>query len=188
MNDVAWLIRRFEALPYSDKERAELYDGQKLYVSWTPPHRTSRTGMKLPVRNIFFHSGHLIQRRDLSFREELEAPPVPLKRLSTKQGEVILDLIRETSTLRYRELYGFTHGDSGRVLKASVGRGVEFYIIGVPAERRMPLRAYHAAMIFKNGVPVGYFEGLSLCERMESGFNFYYGFREGETAWIMRAR
>jgi hypothetical protein len=31
---------------------------------------------------------------------------------------------------------------------------------------------------------VGYFEGLSFFERMEAGFNFYYGFREGETAWI----
>ena len=39
-------------------------------------------------------------------------------------------------------------------------------------------------MIFKNGIPVGYFEGISLFERMESGFNFYYSFREGETAWI----
>ena len=33
-------------------------------------------------------------------------------------------------------------------------------------------------------LPFGYFEGLSVCERMESGFNFYYTFREGETAWI----
>jgi len=39
-------------------------------------------------------------------------------------------------------------------------------------------------MIFKNGVPVGYFEGLSIFERMESGFNLYYTFREGETAWL----
>src|SRR5258708_35289406 len=39
-------------------------------------------------------------------------------------------------------------------------------------------------MIYKNRVPVGYFEGISLCERMESGFNCYYTFREGETAWI----
>jgi hypothetical protein len=46
------------------------------------------------------------------------------------------------------------------------------------------LRAYHAAMIFKNGVPVGYFEGISLFERMESGFNLYYSFRDGETAWL----
>src|SRR6185369_853661 len=28
------------------------------------------------------------------------------------------------------------------------------------------------------------FEGLSICERMESGFNLYYTFRDGETAWL----
>ena len=39
-------------------------------------------------------------------------------------------------------------------------------------------------MIFKNGVAVGYFEGISLFERMESGFNLYYTFRDGETAWL----
>lgn len=39
-------------------------------------------------------------------------------------------------------------------------------------------------MIFKNGVPVGYFEGISLFERMEGGFNLYYTFRDGETAWL----
>jgi hypothetical protein len=39
-------------------------------------------------------------------------------------------------------------------------------------------------MIYKNGVPIGYFEGLSFFERMESGFNLYYTFREGETAWL----
>jgi hypothetical protein len=96
----------------------------------------------------------------------------------------MINAARETSTMRYRELYGFTHGDSRRVFKASLGRGVEIFVMGVPPARRLPLRAYHAAMIFKNGVPVGYFEGLSLVERMESGFNFYYSFREGETAWI----
>ena len=56
--------------------------------------------------------------------------------------------------------------------------------MGVPPGKRLPLRAYHAAMIFKNGVPVGYFEGLSICERMESGFNLYYTFRDRETAWF----
>jgi len=46
------------------------------------------------------------------------------------------------------------------------------------------LRAYHAAMFFKNGVPAGYVEVLSLCERAEVGFNLYYTFREGESAWL----
>jgi hypothetical protein len=86
--------------------------------------------------------------------------------------------------VRYRELYGFTHGDPRRVFQASLGRGVDVFISGVPPGVRLPLRAYHAAMIFKNGVPVGYFEGLSIFERMESGFNLYYTFRDGETAWL----
>ncbi|HET6972818.1 MAG TPA: hypothetical protein VFH96_02275, partial [Pyrinomonadaceae bacterium] len=37
---------------------------------------------------------------------------------------------------------------------------------------------------YKNSVPIGYFEGISLFERMESGFNLYYTFRDGETAWL----
>jgi len=91
---------------------------------------------------------------------------------------------RAASTVRYRELYGFTHGDPNRVFQTSIGRGVDVFIMGLPPNRRLPLRAYHAALIFKNGVPVGYFEGISLFERMESGFNLYYTFRAGETAWL----
>ena len=33
-------------------------------------------------------------------------------------------------------------------------------------------------------MPVGYIEGLAFCERLEIGFNLYYTFREGESAWI----
>lgn len=185
---LSWLIERFASLARSekksDKEIAELFDAQKLYVRWTPPYRASRTGMRIPVRGIYFHSRPLIQRREVSLTDELEKPPAQLTRLSVKQGEEILDMAREASTVRYRELYGFTHGDPRRVLKTNIGRGVDIFIIGLPPQRRLPLRAYHAAMIFKNGVPVGYFEGLSLFERMESGFNLYYTFREGETAWL----
>lgn len=182
--ELHWLIKRFEALPISAKEQGKLYDSLKLYVQWRFSFRASRTGMRLPVRRVFYHRQPLIARRDVSLERELMAPHVPVKKLSHSQGERILDLARETSTVRYRELYGFTHGDSARVLKASIGRGVELFFIGVPPEKRLPIRAYHAAVILKNGVPVGYFEGLSLCERMESGFNLYYTFREGETAWI----
>jgi hypothetical protein len=186
--DLVWLVERLSGLAKSEnkseKEIAELFDSQQLYVRWTPAYRASRTGMRIPVRQIFFHTEQLIQRRDVAFKKELETVPTPLLRLSRKEGEAILDLAREASTVRYRELYGFTHGDPARVFKTNLGRGVDVFITGLPTNRRLPLRAYHAAMIFKNGVPVGYFEGLSLFERMESGFNLYYTFREGETAWL----
>ena len=140
--------------------------------------------MRLPTREIFYHREPLIQRRDVSLQRELNSPLPPLVRLNADEGAAILDMARQTSTVRYRELYGFTHGDPKRVFKAELGRGVVLFVSSLPPGKRLPLRAYHAAMIFKNGIPVGYFEGLSLFERMESGFNFYYGFREGETAWI----
>jgi len=186
--ELTWLMQRFASLNKSERETAELYDSQNLFVSWTPSYRFTRTGMRLPVnpKQIFYHRRPLIQRRDISLRDELEKPATPpvLKHLSTRRGEKILNLAREASTLRYRELYGFTHGDPRRVLHANIGRGVDIFVLGVPPEKRLPLRAYHAAMIFKNGVPVAYFEGLSLFERMEGGFNLYYTFREGETAWL----
>ena len=182
--DLTWLLRRIDSLPLSQKEKAELFDSQKLYVRWDPAFRSTRTGMRLPVRNVFYQRGPLIQRREVSLGQELQAPPRRLERLSTRRGEAILDMAREASTIRYRELYGFTHGDPAKVFRADLGRGVEVFVTQLPPGVRLPLRTYHAAMFFKNGVPVGYFEGLSLFERMESGFNLYYTFREGETAWL----
>ena len=183
-NEVGWLIGQFESLGVPEHLKAELYDSLKLHVTWRFGFRSSRTGMKLAQPKIFFHDQPLIQRRDISLSVELSSLPIPIREVSRALGAKILDLARETSAVRYRELHGFTYGDSRRVLQASLGRGTEAFVIGVPPEHRLSLRAYHATLIFKNSVPVAYFEGLSLFERMESGFNLYYTFRDGETAWL----
>ncbi|HEV2834232.1 MAG TPA: hypothetical protein VGW58_02885 [Pyrinomonadaceae bacterium] len=183
-SEVSWLIERFDQLEVSDKQKAELYDSQQIYVQWTPAFRSTRTGMRVPVEQMFYHRGLLIQRRDINLTAELTAAAPPMRKLTLRDGEKALDLARDASTVRYRELYGFTHGDPRHVYEVDLGRGVQLQLMGLPAEKRLPLRAYHAAMIYKNGVPIGYFEGLSLFERMESGFNLYYTFRDGETAWL----
>jgi len=183
-NEVAWIIEQFESLSLTGKQEAELYDSLKLHITWQFGPRSSRTEMRLPVRKIFFHDQPLIKRREVSLVGEMTSPSIRVEKLSTSAGEKFLDLARETSAVRYRELHGFTYGDPKRVLKAELGRGVQAFVMGVEPENRLPLRAYHAAIIFKNGVAVAYFEGLSLCERMESGFNLYYTFRDGETAWL----
>ena len=181
--ELAWLVERIDKLPKPEAERAELYDSQQLYVRWTPDYKATRTGMRSSARRPFYHRGPLIQRRDVDLSSELAQPPT-LRKLSPRHGEKALDQAREASTVRYRELYGFTHGDPKHVYHAEVGRGVELFLMGLQREKRLPLRVSHAAMIYKNGVPIGYFEGLSLFERMESGFNLYYTFRDGETAWL----
>jgi hypothetical protein len=183
-SELAWLMEQFDKLPKSENERAELYDSQQLYVRWKPSFNVSRTGMRLPAGKLFYHREPLIPRRDIDLRKELAQPSPKLQKLLPTQGEKALDMARDSSTIRYRELYGFTHGDPKHVYRAELGRGVELFIISLPPEKRLPLRTYHAVMIYKNGVAIGYFEGLSLFERMESGFNLYYTFRDGETAWL----
>src|SRR5262249_13012252 len=126
----------------------------------------------------------LLRRADVSLAEGFTAPPLPVSKLPSKEAERVLDIVVETSAVRYRELHGFRHPDVTHVARVDAGRGLEIYWFGVPAAWRLPVRAYHAAMFFKNGVPAGYLETLSLFDRAEVGFNLYYTFREGETAWI----
>ncbi len=180
-----FLLTRIESLDVSAKEKADLYDSLQLPVRWelesTP---ASRTVAGLRPRRVFYHKGSLIRRSEVVLEQELQAEPLEVEPLGEEGGQAFLNMAVAASAARYRELHGFTYGDPRSVLRAQAGRGVELYFCGVPAEWRLPLRAYHAAMIFKNGVPAGYFETLSLFDRMEVGFNLYYTFREGETAWI----
>ena len=133
---------------------------------------------------MYFHREPLIQRSQVSLQEELSSPPLPVRKLPRREGNEILDMVRDALTVRYRELYGTTRGDPKSVVEADVGRGVHIYLWGLPPDRRLPLRAYHAGITLKNGVPINYIEGISLFEWMEVGFNTFYAFRDGETAWI----
>jgi hypothetical protein len=177
-SDLRWLL--------SQIDNEELFAQAKLFVRWKLGEgRGTRTNGRYPGRlKPFFHDAALIRRADVSLARELQSPRMPLEKLTPRDGQRILDFARETSAMRYRELHGFTFGDPAHVVRADFGRGVEVFVSGVPPVHRLPLRAYHAGMFFKNSVPIGYIECLTLFEHMEVGFNLYYTFREGETAWL----
>jgi len=176
-SDLQWLLERIAG--------ADAYDSIQAPLTWRmASSRDSRSRLRLPVRSLYLHREPLLRRSDVSLQVELAAAPLPLRRLARAEARRILNAIMATSAMRYRELYGFSHPDEAGVYHAAVGRGVDIYFFGVPGAWRLPLRAYHAAMFFKNGVPAGYVEVLSLCERAEVGFNLYYTFREGESAWL----
>jgi hypothetical protein len=185
-SDLRWLISRIDALPIPAEDRAELFAQAKIAIRWElGDSRATRTNGRFSGRRkIFYHDAPLIRRADVSLAAELQSPALAIQKLNRADGEKMLDFARETSAMRYRELHGFTYGDPAHVLRADFGRGVEVFVSGVPKEHRLPLRAYHAGMFFKNGVPIGYIECLTLFEHMEVGFNLYYTFREGETAWL----
>lgn len=182
---LAWLLGRIGRLQIPEREKAGLYDSLDLLLVWKLGDvATSRSRLRLQAGKPFYHARPLLRRADVSLLRELDGPPLPVRKLSAREAGRVLDIILDTSAMRYRELYGFTHPDRAHVLRADAGRGLEIYWFGVPPEWRLPLRAYHAGMFFKNGVPAGYIEVLSIFERAEVGFNLYYTFREGESAWI----
>jgi hypothetical protein len=180
-----WLVHRFESLPLSPSAKAELYDSLRVPLRWDLGNsHVTRTRNWTPVRKVFYHSGPLISRSEVSLADELAKRPPVLRKLSRQQGEQIMDKIREVMLVRYRELYGTTLGDPASVVRADIGRGMSIYLWNLPPERRLPLRAYVAGLTLKNGVPINYIEAIGLCEWMEVGFNTFYTFRGGEAGWI----
>lgn len=174
--DPRWLLARIDP---------QTYDALELPLLWRlGESRASRSKARLPRRQLYCHTGPLLARRDVSIQAEFASPPIGVRRVSARQARRVIHTIIDTSAVRYRELWGFLYPDLNRMEHADFGRGVDLYWFGVPPAARLPLRAYHCGMFFKNGVPIGYVETLSLFERCEVGFNLYYTFRAGETAWL----
>lgn len=174
-------------LPWLIQHSAGRFDLLELPLRWEfYDSGATRSRMRHPGDAVFFHTGPLIQRREVDLTAVTSTLPMPRRRLNPVEGERMLALARETLAVRYRELHGYLWGDPASVLEIDAGRGVRFYFSTLVPEHRLPLRSYLAATLWKNGVPIGYFEGLSLFERMEAGFNLFYSFRAGETAWIYR--
>ena len=184
-HELPWLIQQFQRLPISEKERGALYDSLEIMVRWDMSgSRASRTLARKQVRQFYFHREPLIQRRQVSFADELSKPALPVKPLPQQQAEKTLGLMKETLGVRYRELYGISNADPAWVVQSNIGRGAEIYLCGLPPEKRLPLRAYLAGFTVKNGVPINYFECSSLFDWTEIGFNTFPAYRDGETAWV----
>jgi hypothetical protein len=181
-SELPWLIERVRAI--APENAADRYNAMGLPLTFSIGSRVSRSRQRAPIGRLFCHTEPLVSRRDVSLARELAAPPLPVERLSPAAARRIIDLIVDTSAMRFRELYGFSHPDAANVFRADAGRGIEIVFFGAPPAWRLPLRAYHAGMFFKNGVPAGYVETLSLFDRAEVGFNVYYTFRDGESAWL----
>jgi hypothetical protein len=180
-----WLLQRIESLPLTPVEKTAAYDALRIELAWDLAESpVSRTLARRNPPRFFFHRQPLLQRKQVSLADELSSPALPLRKLSRKEGEEVLDMARAILAVRYRELYGTTRADPDSVIEFDVGRGVQIFLWGIPPDRRLPLRAYHAGTTLKNGVPINYLEAISLFDWMEVGFNTFYAFREGETAWI----
>ena len=171
---VRWLL---------DNLTPEIYDLLEIPLQWDPGD-SSRSHLRIPRRTIFYHDGPFLKREPGMIAKMFAAPPIPREILDTPWACKIADTIVDASAVRYRELYGFLHPDLSRIEYAYLGRGLDAFLFAPALKHQLPIRDYLCGMFFKNGVPIGYVEGLSRDANMEVGFNLYYTFRDGETAWL----
>jgi hypothetical protein len=167
----------------------EVYDLLELPIRWEMCDSAgSRSRARIARKKIFYHDRPFLTRKDVSIEAEFAAPKIAVQRLPRDEAQRLIDIIIDASAVRYRELYGFLYPDAANVYHADLGRGMDFYFFGVARKWRLPKRDYSCGMYFKNGVPVGYIEVLWPRKAeggcMEVGFNLYYTFRQGETAWL----
>jgi hypothetical protein len=182
--ELPWLLERFAALPVPPLVRSALWESCGLFTTWTLRDRDSRTRLRAPARERFFHAGTFISRNDVDLARELARPALRFRRVPVREAAALLDVARTALAVRYREIWAFTHGDASACFAASPGRGLSLVIFGIAKERRLPLRAGFGLLLLKNGVPVGYGDVFSLFEKADVSFNVFPTFREGESAWI----
>jgi hypothetical protein len=174
-HSLGWLLDRVDP---------RTYDLLEIPLRWQMSRERSRSGLRMERSERFYHLAPFIKRSEVALKAEFASPKIHVRRLGTPAARRVLATIVDASAARYRELWGFVHPDTSKVSHADLGRGVDLYFFGVALKHRLPIREYHCGMFFTNGVPTGYVETLSLKGRMEIGFNLYYTFREGETAWV----
>ncbi len=183
--DLPWLFHSFDSLPVTPLVRTSLYDSLGVNLRWNlRDSSASRSLARRPVSRMFLHHEPLLQRRQVSLHDEMASAPLDVRKLGRDEAQALIDMARDALAVRYRELQGTTCADPGHAFQVEAGRGVQLFLWGLDAEWRLPLRAYYAGFTLKNGVPVNYFEAIGLFEWIEVGFNTFYAFREGETAWI----
>ena len=116
-----WLLQRVAGTPLSSLQRTSLYDSLAVSISWKLGNSAaSRTRARRNVSRMFYQRQPLLRRNQVSLAGELSSSPLPVRRLSRRQGEDVLDMTRTALTIRYRELYGTTRGDPKQVFEANI--------------------------------------------------------------------
>ena len=188
LSDLRTLLDLFERAPLPLATRDALFEGLALPIEWRLRGAApSRTRAVLPDGPRSMHGaghGDGLRRDGLDFAREITRP-LPLPRpAGPALGRSLIDMARASMATRARELYAFSHSNPNDVLVADPGRGLRVALIGLAPDFRLPVQAYYAFLLLKNGVPISYGAGWGMWGRLEWALNVFESFRQGESAFV----
>ena len=183
------LVEVFERAPLDAPTRDWLFEGLGLTLEWrlasTGPSRTHARLLEAPR---CFHGGaaagaavEVRTRRDLL---RIVRQRARLRPAAPGLAARLIEAARAAMATRARELYAFSYPNPHDVLVGDLAQGLRIALVGLPPALRLPLDAYYAFLVLKNGVPVSYGAGWYLFETLEIAFNVFESFRHGESAFL----
>jgi len=182
--DAAFLIRRFEALRSDDPGRETHYESLDVPIVLAPGDDSpSRTRARYGRSPVAYQTVPLSRARP-DLLEAIDRPPRAVRPVSPREGQQLIDLVREAMVTRHRDLYSFSHADKRDVRIVDCGHGLEFVCIGTIPQRRLMLEAVYGFLTLKNGVPIGYVLASSLFGSTEVAYNVFESFRGAEAGYI----
>ncbi|RKX24530.1 MAG: hypothetical protein DRP45_07985 [Candidatus Zixiibacteriota bacterium] len=183
-SDLETLVKLFTSSGLTREVQQYLFENLNLTMSWDlTDSAASCTLKRLPRGRIYYQKGTRSRAKDL--RREILKPPVPLRRLSVRDGKKYVQAINEVLAVRYRELFPITFANPAEVYVYEPGRGIQIAIFGTVPEIRLPLESNFGAMLIRNGLPIGYGISATLFDRVEIAINVFPAFRSGESSYII---
>ena len=185
LTDPQLLVELLEGSGLPEETRDWLFESLELPILWRlRSPAASRTQVKLPGARPFFHR-EILGRAGFSFVGEVQRPLTSIRRASRPLAESLIESARAAMATRLRELHAFSHANPDDVLVTDPGRGLRIALIGILPRFRLPLEAYYAFYVLKDGVPVSYGAGWGLFGTLEFALNIFESFRQGESAFIL---
>jgi hypothetical protein len=188
LSDLRTLLELFERAPLPLAVREALFEGLALPIEWRLRGAApSRTLAVLTDGPRFMHGagyGDGLRRGGVDFAREITRPLPPPRPAGRALSRSLIDMARASMATRARELYAFSHPNPNDVLVADPGRGLRVALIGLAPEFRLPVQAYYAFLLLKNGVPMSYGAGWGMWGRLEWALNVFEPFRRGESAFV----
>ena len=88
-----------------DRVEPRIYDLLEIPLRWNlGDSHASRSRLRIPVREIYYHHRPLLKRSEVSIEAEFSAPKIRATKLARARAERILASIVDASAVRYREL------------------------------------------------------------------------------------
>jgi len=179
-----FFVLRLKQAYATDLEREALHDDVNLnYMLQSSQTTPNVSNSVFSNSRITFHNDALNTKRT-ALKFALKITEFKVKKPSTKDCNLLVNLARKTMLTHERDLDSFSYGNTHDVKLIDFDDGYQIACIGMIPERRYLLHTTYGFLNMKNGLPIGYFQISCVFNYAEVAFNLFSPFRGAEASLI----